>query len=95
MSTAGKSYPRFVEVNGKLEPASYLIKEGDEIETRAYYTVEQIAEFMDVEIDTEKEIIVNNRVVDLNYFVYENFNIEWTILSFRTHVSDTIRGDDH
>ena len=25
--------PRFVEVNGKLEPASYLIKEGDEIET--------------------------------------------------------------
>lgn len=82
--------PRFVEVNGKLEPASYLIKEGDEIETRAYYTVEQIAEFMDVEIDTEKEIIVNNRVVDLNYFVYENFNIEWTILSFRTHVSDTI-----
>ena len=84
--------PRFVEVNGKLEPASYLIKEGDEIETRAYYTVEQIAEFMDVEIDTEKEIIVNNRVVDLNYFVYENFNIEWTILSFRTHVSDTIEG---
>lgn len=82
--------PRFVEVNGKLEPAYYLIKEGDEIETRAYYTVEQIAEFMDVEIDTEKEIIVNNRVVDLNYFVYENFNIEWTILSFRTHVSDTI-----
>ncbi len=82
--------PRFVEVNGKLEPASYLIKEGDEIETRAYYTVEQIAECMDVEIDTEKEIIVNNRVVDMNYFVYENFNIEWTILSFRTHVSDTI-----
>ncbi len=82
--------PRFVEVNGKLEPASYLIKEGDEIETRAYYTVEQIAEFMDVEIDTEKEIIVNNRVVDLNYLVYENFNIEWTILSFRTHVSDTV-----
>ena len=38
----------------------------------------------------KKEIIVNNRVVDLNYFVYENFNIEWTILSFRTHVSDTI-----
>ena len=28
--------------------------------------------------------------LDLNYFVYENFNIEWTILSFRTHVSDTI-----
>ena len=33
---------------------------------------------------------MNNRVVDLNYFVYENLDIEWTILSFRTHVSDTI-----
>ena len=73
--------PRFVEVNGELQPAYYQIKEGDEIETRAYYTVEQVAEFMDVEIDTEKEIIVNN-------LVYENFNIEWTILSFRTHESD-------
>ncbi len=80
--------PRFVEVNGELQPAYYQIKEGDEIETRAYYTVEQVAEFMDVEIDTEKEIIVNNRVVDQNYLVYENFNIEWTILSFRTHESD-------
>ena len=81
--------PRFVEVNGELQPAYYQIKEGDEIETRAYYTVEQVAEFMDVEIDTDKEIIVNNRVVDQNYLVYENFNIEWTILSFRTHESDT------
>jgi uncharacterized protein YlzI (FlbEa/FlbD family) len=26
--------PRFVEVNGKLEPASYVIKEGDEIDVK-------------------------------------------------------------
>ena len=81
--------PKFLEVNGNLELPSYQIKEGDQVETRSFYTVGQLAEFMDVEIDTEKEIIVNNRVVDLNYLVYENFNIEWTILSFRTHESDT------
>lgn len=76
--------PRFVEVNGELQPSYYEIQDGDDIETRAYYTVAQVAEFMDVEIDAEKEILVNNRVVDLNYFVYENFNIEWTTLAFRT-----------
>lgn len=80
--------PRFVEVNGKLEPSSYQIKDGDQIETRAYYTVAQVAEFMDVEVDMEKEILVNNRAVDMNYLVYENFSIEWTTLSFRTHESD-------
>ena len=80
--------PRFVEVNGQLEPPYYQIKDGDAIETRAYYTVAQVAEFMDVEIDTDKEIIVNNRVVDMNYLVYENFSIEWTTLSYRTMPSD-------
>ena len=33
------------------EPDSYEIQEGDSIETRNFYTVAQIAEFMDVEID--------------------------------------------
>ena len=70
--------PRFVEVNGNLEPSYYEIKDGDEIETRAYYTVAQVAEFMDVDINTEKEITVNNRPADLDSLVYENFNIEWS-----------------
>ena len=74
--------PKFVEVNGSLEPGSYEIKEGDRIETRAFYTVGQVAEFMDVEIDTEKDIIVNNRSVDLDSLVYENFTIEWTTLGY-------------
>lgn len=47
--------PKFVEVNGQLEPGSYEIKEGDVIETRNYYTVRQVAEFMDVEVDTDHE----------------------------------------
>ena len=70
--------PKFVEVNGSLEPGSYEIKEGDDIETRAFYTVGQLAEFMDVTVDENHEIIVNNRVGDLNTLVYENFSVEWT-----------------
>lgn len=44
-----------------LEPGSYEIQEGDVIETRSFYTVGQLAEFMDVEIDPDREILVNNR----------------------------------
>lgn len=74
--------PKFVEVNGQLEPGSYEIKEGDAIETRNYYTVRQVAEFMDVEVDTDHEILVNNRLADFDTLVYENFTIDWTVLSF-------------
>lgn len=69
--------PKFVQVNGSLEPAGYEIQEGDEIETRNFYTVGQIAEFMDIVIDEDQEILVNNREADLNTLVYENFSIEW------------------
>ena len=71
-----------MEVNGSLEPASYEIKEGDVIETRNYYTVSQVIEFMDVEIDEDREILVNNKPADMDTLVYDNFSIEWTVLSF-------------
>lgn len=74
--------PKFVEVNGSLEPPTYEIQENDEIETRSFYTVGQVAEFMDVEIDPDREIFVNNRLADSNTLVYENFSIEWTVLAF-------------
>ena len=74
--------PKFVQVNGSLEPGSYEIQEGDQIETRNFYTVGQVAEFMDVEVDTEKDILVNNREADFDTLVYENFSIEWSVLSF-------------
>ena len=73
------SCPKFVQVNGSLEPEDYEIKEGDEIETRNFYTVSQIAEFMDVVIDDDQEILVNNREATLDTLVYENFSIEWSI----------------
>ena len=63
-----------------MEPPSYRIQEGDRIETRSYYTIGQLMEFMDVELDMDKEILVNNRDADLATLVYENFEVEWTVL---------------
>ncbi|MEG0806183.1 MAG: pilus assembly protein PilM [Lachnospiraceae bacterium] len=70
--------PKFVEVNGKLEPASYEIQEGDDLKLRGYYTVEQLRSFLDIQIDREHEILVNNRSGDMDTLVYENFTIDWT-----------------
>ena len=74
--------PKFFEVNGVLEPATYEIRDGDRIETRKYYTVSQIAEFMDVTISKDHEILVNRMPADMNTLVYENFNVEWTISGY-------------
>lgn len=74
--------PKFVEVNGSLEPGGYEIQEGDVIETRSFYTVGQLAEFMDVHIDSNYEILVNNRPSDLDSLVYENYTIDWTTTEF-------------
>ncbi len=82
------SCPRFAEVNGVLEMPDYEIKEGDRVEMRGYYTVSQIIEFMDVEIDMDKEILVNNKPADPDTLVYENFSIEWTVQAFRTPQSE-------
>ena len=71
------SCPRFVQVNGRLEPEDYSIMENDVIETRNYYTVRQIAQFMDLVIDTDQMIFVNNEEADLDTLVYENFSVEW------------------
>lgn len=73
--------PKFVEVNGSMEPPTYSVKEGDIIETRDYYTVGQLAEFMDVKIDDRYEIVVNGRPSSHDTLIYENFVIDWTTTS--------------
>lgn len=80
--------PRFVLVNGTLEPPTYHIKDGDRIDVCNYYTVAQLAEFMDVEVDTDQEILVNNREESMDAQIYENFSIDWTVLSYRTAKED-------
>ncbi|MGN0241863.1 MAG: cell division FtsA domain-containing protein, partial [Candidatus Weimeria sp.] len=71
--------PKFVEVNGTLQPGSYVIKNGDAIETRDYYTVSELAKFMDVDVDENHQILVNSNVADMNTLIYENFSIDWTV----------------
>lgn len=72
--------PKFFEVNGELEGGTYEIKEGDDIETRNYYTIAQLVKFMDVELSEDREILVNNMQATMDTFVYENFKINWTLL---------------
>ncbi len=86
--------PKFVEVNGSLEPGTYVIKEGDAIETRNYYTVGQLKEFMDVELDEDKDIYVNNRVATMDTLIYENFSIEWSVLGYGSLESEYKHSED-
>ena len=87
--------PKFAEVNGSLESPYYEIQENDDIEMRGFYTVGQLIEFMDVEVDMDQEILVNNKPADLGTLVYENFSIDWTVLSYRTasEEAETVRED--
>lgn len=70
--------PKSASVNGELQSGYYSIQENDRIEILNYYTVAQIAEFMDVSVGADSEISVNNRPADLDTKVYENFTVAWT-----------------
>lgn len=71
--------PKFAMVNGQLQSGYYSIKENDEIEFLGYYTVRQVAEFMDVIINQNLNIYVNNKLSDMDTKVYENFSVIWTM----------------
>ena len=71
--------PKFASVNGNLQSGYYSIQEGDSIEILNYYTVRQIAEFMDVIINQEMNIYVNNKLADMDSLVYENFSVICTM----------------
>ncbi len=73
--------PKFVEVNGSMEPSTYVVCQDDVIETRDFYTVGQLAEFMDVTIDNRYEILVNGRTASRDSLCYENYVIDWTSTS--------------
>lgn len=68
--------PKFVSVNGKLQSGYYEIKEQDQIEILNYYTVKQVADFMDIVLESHVSLYVNNKKADLNEKVYENFSIQ-------------------
>lgn len=69
--------PKFASVGGELKSEYYDIKEGDNIEILDYYTVEQVIQFLDVEIPDNYVCKVNNMRADGNAKVYENFTLTW------------------
>lgn len=71
--------PKFASVNGTLQSGYYEIQEGDRIEMQSFYTVRQLAEFMDVIVDEGMHLLVNNRTADMESRVYENFSVVWTM----------------
>ena len=71
--------PKFASVNGQLQSGYYGIKENDSIEILNFYTVRQIAEFMDVIINQDMNIYVNNKLANMDTLVYENFSVIWTM----------------
>lgn len=73
------SLPKYAEVNGELQSGYYEIMENDNIRLLDYYTVEQIAEFMDVKLKEGMNIYVNNKLSDKDTLVYSNFSIIWTL----------------
>lgn len=69
--------PKFATVNGELKSEFYEIQQHDIIEVLNYYTPDQIAEFMDLEISPYSICMVNNMRADNSTKVYENFTIRW------------------
>jgi len=71
--------PKFVSVNGTLQSGYYKVQQDDRIEMLRFYTVRQIAEFMDVTVDERMNIYVNNKLANMDTEVYENFSVIWTM----------------
>lgn len=70
--------PKFAVVNGELQNGFYEVQDGDVIEMRRYYKVEQVLKFLDIDPEIHTEVYVNNLEANPDTEVYDNFTIEWT-----------------
>lgn len=62
-----------------MQSSYYEIRENDEIEMLNYYTVQQIAEFMDLSLTPDREIFVNHQSAEWDTPVYENFTVNFDL----------------
>jgi cell division protein FtsA len=69
--------PKTASVNGKPADNQYAIKSGDVISVHSYYTVAEIARFMDVPLQDGIAILVNDTPAKPETNVYENFTVTW------------------
>lgn len=83
--------PKFARVNGQLQSGYYDVKDNDVIEMLNYYTVKQIADFMDVMVDNRINLYVNNKLANMDTYVYENFTVSWTMKGAETDTWLTAR----
>ncbi len=67
--------PKTAEVNGGRQNEFYLIREGDDIKVQNFYTVAEVAEFLDVPLGAD--IRVNDTPARPDTKVYENFTVSW------------------
>lgn len=86
------SCPRFVSVNGKLEPEEYKIQQNDEVQLLDYYTLEQLMQFIDID-DSLMAITINNVPASAKDLVYENFKIDIHEKSFKDY-EETVEQDE-
>ena len=75
--------PKTAFVNGQLENEYYLIRESDNIQVQNFYTVREIAEFMDVPLGGT--ILVNDTPAKAETKVYENFTLNWDVNAVITY----------
>jgi len=85
--------PVYAWVNGELQSIYYEIQENDEIELADFYTVKQIAEFMDIVLEPDFKIYVNNKEADESTPVYENFSVVWSLKELE--LTDIVHKDDN
>ena len=69
--------PKYVIANGVLVSDTYEILEGDRLELRNHYTLEQLLEFMDLPF--RAGIQINNQPAKLQDRVYENFAVSYPL----------------
>lgn len=69
--------PKTAAVNGQLENEYYSVREGDEIRIQNFYTVREVADFMDVPLGGK--ILVNDTPARPETKVYENFTLSWDV----------------
>ena len=68
--------PKTASVNGRRENEYYSVRENDDIQVQNFYTVREIADFMDVPLGDD--ILVNDTPAKPETRVYENFTLTWT-----------------
>jgi len=71
--------PKTAEVNGVRENEFYQIRENDEIQVQNCYTVQQVAQFLDVPLG--RDLKVNDTPAKADTKVYENFTVSWDMTS--------------